>query len=234
MPPRHRPDLTEIMDEPDVDSHELAANLGDLRAFNTVFRWRRRSVDRLEQMVAPLRHHPIRILDVGTGTADIPLDFLRRQGPARLRFRVYVGDAGDLMLRIARSRPGASHLRPVRLDACHLPFPDGSFDVAMMNTALHHFPPREAVQALAEMGRVAHRILVADLERSWFGMLTSRLAPLVTRNRLTRHDGPASVLRAYTEDEMLLLAHQAGLSHVRVRRAFPSRLILTARGLAGL
>ncbi|MBC7592099.1 MAG: hypothetical protein H7226_13795, partial [Salinibacterium sp.] len=38
------------------------------------------------------------------------------------------------------------------------------------------------------------------------------IGPVVPRNPLTRFDGPVSVLRAYTPDELLELMHAAGLT----------------------
>jgi hypothetical protein len=44
---------------------------------------------------------------------------------------------------------------------------------------------------------------------------------------LTRHDGPLSVLRAFTADELRDIALRAGLVHVRVQRRWFFRLLLT-------
>jgi hypothetical protein len=50
---------------------------------------------------------------------------------------------------------------------------------------------------------------------------------LVLRNRLTAHDGPVSVLRAYTRPELRALAGRAGLEHVLFHKA-PFRMTMTA------
>ena len=49
-------------------------------------------------------------------------------------------------------------------------------------------------------------------------------------NPLTRHDGPLSVLRAFTAPELLAIARSAGLHGVRVERRWFFRLLLTAQG----
>jgi hypothetical protein len=46
------------------------------------------------------------------------------------------------------------------------------------------------------------------------------------RNRLTRHDGPLSVLRAFTPAELRAAAEAAGLETLELRRAFFYRLTL--------
>jgi hypothetical protein len=42
-----------------------------------------------------------------------------------------------------------------------------------------------------------------------------------------RHDGPVSVLRAFTARELLAIARRAGIP-ARVHRSFPYRLVLVA------
>ena len=77
----------------------------------------------------------------------------------------------------------------------------------------------DAVRALTEMGRVARRgIIVNDLVRTWPGYLGAWLLGMcTTTNRLTRHDAPLSVLRAWTADELHTMAADAGLTDVTVR-----------------
>jgi hypothetical protein len=45
---------------------------------------------------------------------------------------------------------------------------------------------------------------------------------------MVRHDGPASVLRAFKPDDLVQLAKRAGVP-ARVYRSFPFRLVLVAR-----
>jgi len=75
-------------------------------------------------------------------------------------------------------------------------------------------------RALAEMDRVARRGLVAnDLFRSRVAhavvWVTTRL---LAKSPMSRHDGPLSILRAYTPDEVASLAGRASLADVRVHR----------------
>jgi hypothetical protein len=45
---------------------------------------------------------------------------------------------------------------------------------------------------------------------------------------LTRNDGPVSVLRGFTVDELKELAERAGLKRCKIRRFFPYRISLIA------
>jgi hypothetical protein len=61
--------------------------------------------------------------------------------------------------------------------------------------------------------------VVNDLIRSRLAYLIVWLATrLFTRNHMSRHDGPLSVLRAYTPGEIRDFARQAGLEEIRITR----------------
>jgi SAM-dependent methyltransferase len=204
----------ELMDEPIESVTELEANLADIEFVNRAFGG-----------VAPVLREVRRcgartLLDVCCGSADIPLAVVR---DARRRGRsvaVTVLDHSEDMLEIARRR--ASAVPSVRFaggDACALPFPDAAFDVVTCNLALHHFEPAAARTMLRELRRVARVLpLVCDLRRS-AGAYAAAIAwsRIFSRNRLTRHDAPLSVRRAYTLAEARALAVEAGWAAPRIR-----------------
>ena len=105
-----------------------------------------------------------RALDVGTGTALIPIAMCE-QAPA-LRF-VAVDLAEHMLARARRNveRAGlAARIELQLVDAKRLPFDDGAFDAVVSNSIVHHVP--QPAHALAEMWRVARRVLfVRDLFR---------------------------------------------------------------------
>jgi len=92
------------------------------------------------------------ILDLGTGTAQIPIELCRRSPAAR----VLAVDAAAHMIEVARrnvARAGLSdRIRLERIDAKRLPYGDGTFAAAISNSIVHHVPrPRDV---LAEAWRV--------------------------------------------------------------------------------
>jgi ubiquinone/menaquinone biosynthesis C-methylase UbiE len=143
--------------------------------------------------------------------------------------RVIGSDCNRAVLENAACQPGPS-LTLVQHDAAVLPFADGSVDLVTLSLAAHHLTPAQLRAALAEAWRVArYGLVVSDLERGTLAYVSSRLMALVLRNRLTSHDGPVSVLRAYTAPELRRIALAAGVSGLSVRRRFPYRIVLAAR-----
>ena len=138
--------------------------------------------------------------------------------------RRYLGDA-------------APRLSLLRGEATRLPCRDGSVDLVICSNFLHHLDEDEILQALSEMRRVARRgVIAVDLRRGRLSWMLVWMLTRLTPNRLTRHDGPLSVRRAWSRHELRAMASRAGLSGAVVRPAGPARMALSwqpARVTAG-
>lgn len=220
---RRRSLRPEILDGPEPDAAELAHSLEHVAQVNR----RLGGARALRRHLAPLlgRGATTRVLDIGTGNGET-LQELGRW--ARRRGAEWSAVAVESSARAAAlARSGG--VRAVRADALRLPFPSDAFDVALCTLTLHHFGDEEAVLLLREMARVTSTaVLVNDLERTPPNYWGARLlaATAWRGNRITRHDGPLSVLRSFTAPELASLGRRAGLRDVRVRRHFPWRIVL--------
>jgi ubiquinone/menaquinone biosynthesis C-methylase UbiE len=112
------------------------------------------------------RTEPWQILDVGTGTALIPIELCRRPG----RWHVTAADLAQSMLNVAALNIAAAGLgakiRPQLLDAKELPFGDGHFDVVMTNSILHHIPhPRDCFGEMVRVVAPGGLLFARDLLR---------------------------------------------------------------------
>lgn len=213
---RRLADTPELLDGPLDDPVALAANLRDLRRINRLLGGTRLSRQALGALVGQ-RTEPLTLLDVGTGAADIPASLVTRPLPDGPRLTVTAIDSRAEVL--AAAIAGRADL--ASLDGLHLAIgdgralqdPDGSHDVVHASLVLHHLEPDDAIRFLGEMSRVARLgVIVNDLARSrlaWMGAWL--LGHVLTGNRLTRHDAPLSVRRAYTPQEMRSLMTEAGL-----------------------
>jgi ubiquinone/menaquinone biosynthesis C-methylase UbiE len=107
-----------------------------------------------------------RVLDVGTGTAQIPIE-LCRQTPGVTAVAV---DAARHMLAVATANIKKAGLdKRIQLQCCDakkMPFADSSFQAVMSNSIVHHIP--QPLGVLAEIKRLAApggTIFVRDLMR---------------------------------------------------------------------
>jgi SAM-dependent methyltransferase len=228
MGPRlHTP---ELLDQPEQDPAELAASLRQVAQVNRLFGGARA----LRRHLRSLLGGRARILDVGTGNGETAGDLAAWAAAHGSEWRITGLDLHEVVIGVAHREaprlPHAPHL--VRGDALLLPFRDRTFDAVCCTLTLHHFRDGEAVRLVAEMARVASGVvLVNDLERHMLNYASARVLSwtLWRGNRLTRNDGPLSVLRSFTADELMGVGARSGLGALRVRRHFPWRLVMEGR-----
>jgi len=106
------------------------------------------------------------ILDLGTGTALIPIEFCR-QSPSGHILGV---DLAEEMLKAARDnvdRAGyAGRIALEKCDAKGLPFADDSFAAVMSNSIIHHIPePLDCFREMVRVLRPGGLLFVRDLMR---------------------------------------------------------------------
>lgn len=226
-------DVAELLDGPLDDPAALAGNLRDLRRINRRLGGVRLTAAAIEALAA--HRDELTMLDVGTGGADIPSALIERARARGRRVRVVGIDPKVKVLAAAvRANPALATTDDLELqigDGRWLRFSNRSFDIAHVSLVLHHLEPATVVTVLREMGRVSRLgVVVNDLERSRLGWIGAWLiGHLLTRNRLTRHDAPMSVRRAYSSNEMGQMLEAAGLLPVtRVHGAFGHRYAIAA------
>lgn len=154
------------------------------------------------------------VLDVGTGTALIPLALLRAAPGAR----VLATDMARSMLALGQRNVRAAGLEGSILveeaDAKALPFGDGAFSAVMSNSLIHHIPdPRPA---LAEMARVLADggfLMVRDLFRPANDLAVRLLLELHAASDTPRQRAlfEASLRAALTVDEVRAMVEPLGV-----------------------
>jgi len=223
-----RTEAPELLDGPGQPDALVAENLADIARVN---RWLGGSLLTRLALATLLADRPpgagVALLDVATGSADIPAALRRWLARRWGRATVVATDLSPQIARLAAPGPGVAL---AVADGLRLPFADARFDVATCSLALHHFDPAGAVALLREMGRVARvGVVVNDLVRSRPGFLAATaLGYVLSANPLTRHDGPLSVRRAYTRAELAELARAAGLRRVTIGPDLGYRVALRA------
>jgi ubiquinone/menaquinone biosynthesis C-methylase UbiE len=209
-----RRNQTEMMDQPETHPSLLADDLRNLETLNRLFAGQ----EVVRRRVGPLLDawpagQPISILDIGSGSGDlcrVIVDECRRRG---LAVRLGSLDFHAQVQACARERCADRYpeIRFIRGDARCIPLADAAVDLAVCTLALHHFTEEDAAAVLSEMRRVSRRwALVSDLARSPQAYAAVWLATRFTRNPMTRFDGPVSVQRAFTPEELRALAASAG------------------------
>lgn len=209
--------VRELLDVPgEANEHDLQQTLRDIRRANIFGLGTWVVTHHLDELLRDIpREQTLQILDLATGSADIPEELCRWAEREGRTVEITATDISPEILYVARQRildaGFADRVRLLACDATSTPFADRHFDVVVCSLALHHLDVDSARLAFAEMARLSKvGFIVNDIYRSQGAWLMARFLTFVTTtNRLTKHDGPASVYRAFTPAEVGRIAQDA-------------------------
>lgn len=156
------------------------------------------------------------LLDLGAGSGHV-----NRALAAELARRGRELVTVDLDRQLLHARLSAKG-RSVAADALRLPLAERSVDVVSSTLFLHHFDAASVAALLRESARVARFAVTAlDLTRHRVPLaVNALLSRVLYRSEITRQDGRASVLQAFTIPELRAVAARA-LPGTLVRPAGP-------------
>jgi ubiquinone/menaquinone biosynthesis C-methylase UbiE len=201
--------------EPEVMDTWLEATAYDAMDFesvNTAF-----AADAIE-----LDPHAIKVLDVGTGTARIPILMCQQQ----LQYLITGTDLAQSMLIIGQRNIEEAKLnqriRLERVDSKRMPYPDLEFDMLISNSLVHHLPdPLSFLMEVKRLLKPGGAILIRDLIRPENDQIVNQLVTKLggdnnSHQQQLFHD---SLKAALTLAEVQDLIDRSGLSQVKLAQS---------------
>jgi ubiquinone/menaquinone biosynthesis C-methylase UbiE len=163
--------------------------------------------------------HAIKILDIGTGTARIPILMCQHQP----QYLITGIDLARSMLIIGQRNVAEAGLtqriRLERVDSKKMPYPDLEFDMLISNSLVHHLPdPLSFFVEIKRLVRPGGAILIRDLIRPENDMIVNNLVAKIgadydAHQQQLFHD---SLKAALTLAEVQELIDRVGLSQVKL------------------
>ena len=215
------------MDEDSVDPQLLQNSLHFIRRINTMLGYTRATIRHLERFSRGwTKGNKIRLIDLATGSADVPRAILRWADRKGWNIHIIGVDRHAVTAHTAADGPRDPRLHIVQADVFDLPFDSSGFDYALTSMFQHHLDDDAVVRVMATMNRLASRgVIIADLIRNrrayaWASLFTCGSNPMV------RHDARVSVGQSFTKPEVLALRDRAGIQFAEYYRHFGHRFVL--------
>ncbi len=211
--------IPELLDRDGGSAKEVESSLRDLGMINRWFGGVATLRAMLERVATESGRRELSLLDVGAASGEVATQ-------ARKQLL-----ASGILVRPVLLDRAASHLAPangarrVVGEAQALPFADSSFDLVACSLLAHHLEPAELAHFVDEAQRVARlAVLINDLRRHPLHLALVYAGFPLYRSRITRHDAPASVRRAYTPEEMQGILRETRTARTEIKRHYLYRM----------
>jgi ubiquinone/menaquinone biosynthesis C-methylase UbiE len=213
--------IPELLDSDFGTPAEIARSLSDLHRINRWFGGVATTQAVIQCVAEKLGQRSLSLLEVAAGAGYVPHETSSRLRKHGIDLQVTLLDRA-----ISHLRGGdVNGTHAVAADALALPFADASFTMVSCNLFAHHLEPGQVVQFVNEALRVSRgAVLINDLIRHPLHLSLAYISLPLYRSRITHHDAPASVRRAYTLREMREMLQQTRAVTTEVRSYFFFRM----------
>lgn len=224
----------ELLDAPQTDAALVERSLGFMRWVNRHFG----GVGVVRRHIAAEASRvdgPLRVLDIGTGSADIPLAVSRWARSRGLAVEFTCIESNPHCAAVARRRLDEAADPAVRLvvgDVCRHD-PAATYHCAVGSMVFHHFGDDGVLRLIERLREcVTGSLLINDLRRCWPNYLAcGMLAPMLSHG--VRHDALLSIRRGFRVAELCRLLSRVPRATVSVARAWFFRVQAVIRFAEG-
>lgn len=174
---------------------------------------------------------PLRILDIGSGSCDIPVEILRWARDKKVPIHFTCIEKSPHAVKIAGEKISREKDLPIELkqEDIFSHQPSQSYDCAVASMCFHHFEDEKILALMEQLRGYVHKsVLINDLRRSPFSIMGS--IPLTAFSvEGVRHDARLSVRRGFKTRELRRILTQLDNVSVSVKAAWLFRVCAVVR-----
>ena len=225
-----RSDKKEILDTEDYTEKDLEENLKDIRFWNRIFGVHALMLRYIKKIIGKYNLSKIKILDVGTGSGDIPRCIVKYLRNKNIPVKILAIDSNPITVKIAKEYTKDYQEIMIKKRKVQDLSIKEKFDIVLFNLTLHHIAQNQRINILNKLYSITSKsLIVSDLNRSLYAYWTVKLlTPLLTKNYLSRHDAPLSVLKSMTKSELQNLVSATKIKDFEIKKHMLFRNFLVA------
>lgn len=222
----------ELLDSPDCDPALALESYRLMEKVNCFFGGIRNVRRFIEKEVAERKStSPIRILDIGSGSCDIPIAISRWARSRGIPVKFTCLEVFDSAVKIARAKLAESGETSVELiqEDVFTHVPGEPYDYAVASMCFHHFEDEKILELMRHLRNfVKNGVFINDLHRSfltWIGAVHMT----TFSNEGVKHDSRLSIRRGFKIRELRRLLMQLEDVTVSVEPSWLCRVSATVR-----
>lgn len=210
----------EQMDDLNSGGEVIHQTLKELETINTLLGGNHVTLDGITKLLRHANATRFSLADLGCGGGDI-LRLIRKWADKRnLDARLYGIDANPNIVEEAKaSTPEPYNINYEAINIFSEQFKNRSFDIVTGTLFFHHFTNDQLVSFFKQLqAQTRFGFVVNDIHRHWFAYHSIKLLTQgFSKSRMVQHDGPLSVLRAFSKRELVDILKQADIRHYSIR-----------------
>ena len=217
-----RTSATEIMDDFDLQGHELRRTLKDLENINAWLGGDQITLDGINKLLQNSPKDPkndvIRIADIGCGNGSILRKIARWGNKKGYKLELIGIDANNHAIQVARElSEDYENVVFKNLNIFSQDFENLKFDIILCTLTLHHFKDKQIIEILNQFHDQSNiGVVINDLHRSNSAyILFQAFCSVFVNNEIARKDGLTSILRGFKRSDLKRYQEQIpGKSHM--------------------
>lgn len=224
---KKRSTQSEMLDNPMLDNAGLHQNL---REFKIINRWLGSQAVLIDSLNKVYKKYPlyflskeIRIADLGCGGGDLLLGIQSWANENKLKVDLWGLDSNASIIEYARNN--TANIQYEQVDILSSKIKAYNFDIICLNNVCHHFTDDEIIQLLIDLhSKINLCIIINDLRRNPVAYYAIKwITDIFNLSTMAKHDGPVSVLRSFTESDLIQYLTKSNIKNYQIKRAWAFR-----------
>jgi 2-polyprenyl-3-methyl-5-hydroxy-6-metoxy-1,4-benzoquinol methylase len=217
-----RSDQKEIMDDLGGSGKDMDQALRELEIINFLLGGNKVSINGIKKLLQNNAgyKHPIRIADLGCGGGDVMKEMARWGRKNGIKLSLTGIDANPHIIEYAsENTKGYPEIRYQAINIFSNEFYEQEFDIIHSCLFTHHFSNEELEVLFKSFKKQAKiGIIINDLHRHWLAYYSIKvITTIASKSAMVKNDGPVSVLRAFSKNELKNILKNSGLDNYSIK-----------------
>ena len=223
----------EIMDDLAIDGEVVPKTLRELEIINSLLGGNRVTISGIQQLInkKSSRNSLVHIVDMGCGGGDMLKLIANWAKRNEYKVKLTGIDANPNIINYAsQNSEGYNNIEYVVGNVFDSRSSIGDCDIIISTLFMHHFDNQQLTFLLSDWTKKSRLgVVINDLHRHPFAYHSIKLlTTFFSKSYMVKNDGPLSVLRSFTKDDLQELMDMVGITNfdLKWRWAFRWRLVV--------